>query len=192
VSKRLFSRSVERWHSRTAKYLVYLLFAGIIPTGLVASAPTAQAAGTITYNANYTGAPVATKTQVVSGATTTLDANTFVRPGYTFIGWSTTTTNWSITTGAGSFGALIADAQTNYAVPANITLYAQWSWDFANTKQLTNLTSGSVIQAATHGVQTSGTTTLGQPALIQSSVAGSSGLYFNVTSPRNYACSASD
>jgi uncharacterized repeat protein (TIGR02543 family) len=191
VSKRFFSRSVEGWHSRTAKYLVYLLFAGIIPTGLVASAPTAQAAGTITFNANYTGAPVTTKTQVVSGATTTLEANTFVRPGYTFIGWSTTVTNWSVTNGAGSFGALIADGQTNYAVPASITLYANWLWDFANTKQLTNLTSGVVTTSATHGVQTSGTTTLGQPALIQSNIAGT-GLYYTVTSPRNYACSASD
>ena len=148
MSKRHFSRSVEGWHSRTAKYLVYLLFAGLIPTGLVASAPTAQAAGTITYNANYTGAPVLTKNQVVSGATTTLEANTFVRPGFTFIGWSTTATNWSITNGAGSFGALIADGQTNYAVPASITLYANWLWDFANTKQLTNLTSGVVTTSA--------------------------------------------
>ena len=191
MSKRLFSRSVEGWHSRTAKYLVYLLFAGIIPTGLVASAPTAQAAGTITYNANYTGAPVLTKNQVVSGATTTLEANTFVRPGFTFNGWSTTATNWSIANGAGSFAALIPDGQTSYAVPSNINLYAQWSWDFANTKQLTNLTSGVISQSAVQGVQTSGTTTLGQPALIQSNVTGT-GLYFNVTSPRNYACSASE
>jgi uncharacterized repeat protein (TIGR02543 family) len=191
VSKKLFGISPESWHSRISKYLVYLLFAGIIPTGLVATAPTAQAAGTITYNANYTGAPQTTTTQVVSGATTTLNPNPFVRPGYTFLGWSTTSNNWSITNGVGSFGALIADGQTNYSVPSNINLYAQWSWDFANTKQLTNLTSGVLNGGPSHGVQTSGTTTLGQPALIQPGAIGT-GIFYNVTSPRNYACSASD
>jgi len=191
VLKDLLVRAFKGWHTRVAKYLVYLLFAGIIPVGLVSSAPTAQAAGTITFNANYTGAPIATTTQVVSGANATLDANTFTRPGYTFLGWSTTPSNWSVTNGAGSFATLIPDGQANYAVSADTTLYAQWSWDFANTSQITNLTSGVVTAPATRGVQTSGITANGSPALIQSNATGS-GLYFNVTSPRNSACSASD
>ncbi|MEY4497840.1 MAG: hypothetical protein RLZZ364_1145, partial [Actinomycetota bacterium] len=83
------SNSAKRFRVGVIKSIVYILLAGFIPVNVVMSAPGAQAAGTITFNANF-GATPATATQVVSGASATLNANTFVRPGYTFIGWSTT------------------------------------------------------------------------------------------------------
>ena len=180
---------MKRAQSGIIKTIVYLLVAGLVPANIVFSAPAAQAApGLITFNANY-GTTPATYTQNITTTSANLTPNTFVRPGYTFIGWSTTATNWSVTNGVGSFGSLIADG-SNYTPPGAQTLYAQWIWDFAKTTSLINLTSGVVTTAATQGVQTSAVSTLGTPGLIQVGT-NTSGLYFNVNSPRNFACTAS-
>ena len=187
VSRVMTSYSAQRFRVGTIKAIVYILLAGFIPINVVMSAPAAQAAGTITFNANF-GATPATTTQVVSGASANLNANTFVRPGYTFIGWATTQNNWSVTTGVGSFGALIADQTPNYVVAANTTLYAQWNWDFNATTQLTNLSSGVITTAATQGTSTAAR---GTPGLVQVNT-NQQGIYLGVNSANNYAVGTTD
>lgn len=74
----------------------------------------------ITFNANDgTGSP-ATKTQYVgTSVSTTLDANTFTRTGFTFTGWTTTAA------GGGSSYTPTGAISTS----SNVTLYARWTRD---------------------------------------------------------------
>ena len=74
---------------------------------------------TITYNANGgTGAPAATSYTYATGGTINLSSTIPIRTGYTFLGWSTSSTATSATYSAGQ--------AWNKSNASNYTLYAVW------------------------------------------------------------------
>ena len=75
---------------------------------------------TIAYNANGGSGTMADTTGVKYGVATTLRSNTFTRTGYTFAGWSTSTTGDKMYTDGQSVSNLSA---TN---GATVNLYAVW------------------------------------------------------------------
>jgi uncharacterized repeat protein (TIGR02543 family) len=72
---------------------------------------------TITFNKNDAAATGTMAAQTIaSGSTAALSANTFVKSGWTFTGWATTST-----------GAVVYQNSVNYTMgTANVTLYAKW------------------------------------------------------------------
>jgi uncharacterized repeat protein (TIGR02543 family) len=77
---------------------------------------TLNAIHTVTFNSNY--GTIATTTQS-SSVTTTLSANSFTRPGYTFGSWNTDPNG-------GGFGVQYLDG-ASYGFAADMTIYAQWT-----------------------------------------------------------------
>ena len=97
---------------------------------------------TVTFNANGgSGAPASqTKTY---GVTLTLSSTKPTRTGYTFLGWSTSSTATSATYSAGG----------NFTTNANTTLYAVWSPNTYTISYSANGGSGAPSsQTKTHGV----------------------------------------
>ena len=73
---------------------------------------------TITFNANDGSENPAVKTQVISADTySTLDANTFTREGYSFVGWAISKT---------AAGASYTNGYTSFKTNEDVTLYAVW------------------------------------------------------------------
>ncbi len=71
---------------------------------------------TVTFDANDGSGTPAQTSQMGSGVTA-LNANTFIRNGYSFAGWNTI---------SGGAGTAYADSFATYALNASTVLYAQW------------------------------------------------------------------
>lgn len=107
---------------------------------------------TISYNANGgTGAPTSQAYKYATSGTTTLSSTKPTRTGYTFLGWSTSSSASSATYAAG--------ASFNKSVTSNTTLYAVWK---ANTYTISyNANGGSgAPNSQSYTYATSGTTIL--------------------------------
>ena len=103
-----------------------------LTTGLTLYAKWTADSNTVTFKANYTGAPNDVTQTIVSDTATALSANSFTRTGYTFNGWNTSA----------------AGNATNYSngetvtLTSGLTLFAKWT---ANNNTITfksNYTNG--------------------------------------------------
>lgn len=70
---------------------------------------------TVTFDANHSGSSSVTQSSL-TGVTAPLQANTFTRAGYTFAGWSITTS-----------GTVDYTDGANYSFATDLTLYALWT-----------------------------------------------------------------
>ena len=106
--------------------------ANVDPAATTLYAQWTENTATLTYNANGHGTAPAAATMKYTAATNAADAITGVE-GYTFTGWNT------MANGKGASYAAGAEVKAANTVPANITLYAQWT---ENTATLTYEANG--------------------------------------------------
>ncbi|MBR0472375.1 MAG: InlB B-repeat-containing protein, partial [Methanosphaera sp.] len=98
---------------------------------------------TITYNANGgSGAPSATTYTYASSGTINLSSTRPTRTGYTFLGWSTSST---ATTASYSAGQAWNKSNAN-----NYTLYAVWKKNTTTTKKPTTTTTTTATKSCTN------------------------------------------
>lgn len=94
---------------------------------------------TVTFNSNFGDTPIVTQQFVPSGVDTPLDANTFNRSAYEFVGWNTA---------ENGTGTDYTDKQS-VNINADMTLYAQWL-RFSAIGGNTNSTKRALNESATY------------------------------------------
>lgn len=140
---------------------------------------------TITFDANYDGGD--TRTQPFGTTVKNLSLNAFVRPGYTFKGWSETSDGSVVYVDGESY--LATESDTLYAVwIANPAVTFRWTADAAEIKKLTlTTTGGTIIDWGGTGI--GGTTS--KISAISSAVSGGTSV-FSYNTPGTYTVKIMD